>query len=437
MKRKLLGKLIEWKNSPGRKPLMLEGARQVGKTYLLAEQFGKGCFDNVLRINFFNPSPPVIELFNGSIDARRIVQNLEAIYNVKIDPEKTLLFFDEIQEVPRALTALKSFYEDAPEYHLAVAGSLLGVFFKGKQSSFPVGMVNTLKLEPMDFEEFLWANGREQVASALKKDPAAKYFDEILLDLFRQYLVVGGMPEAVQSWVNEHNPEKISAIQSEITGNYTRDFSKHTGGDRVLATRIKQVFDSLPGQFAKNNDKFVYGVVKTGARAREYEEAIEWLVNADVARRVYNVSRGDKIPLKAHIDRSAFKLYFLDVGLFRKLADIPSKVIFDSHALFDEFKGLLAEQYVLQELATRALYYWVGSTTAEVDFVTQDDARILPIEVKSGTNLQAKSLRVYREKFHPELSVRFSLRDLKWQDGLVNIPLPKSFLFDDIIRAHP
>jgi len=412
---------------------MLEGARQVGKTYLLETAFGGGYFDNVLKVNLQNPSKQVKELFDGSIEPRRIIANLEILYNTKINPNKTLLFFDEVQEVPRAITALKYFYEDAPEYHVVVAGSLLGVFLR-EQSPFPVGKVTTLRLEPMDFEEFLWANNREKITDSIKADHDNRLFDELLLDLFREYLVVGGMPEAVKNWVTHHDLEQIKTIHDSIIGDYVRDFRKYT--DETLATRIRQVFDALPNQFAKSSDKFLYGTIKDGARARDYELAIEWLVNAGIVRRIYNVSRGDKLPLKAYADRAAFKLYFLDSGLFRQLAEISPSVILDKNAIFDEFNGLLAEQFVLQQLSPRTAYYWTGSTTAEVDFVIQDDMRIVPIEVKGGENVKAKSLRTYRDNYHPKLAVRFSLLNLKYNDGLLNIPLFYSFAFDELLKEY-
>jgi predicted AAA+ superfamily ATPase len=433
MKRKLLNELVKWKNSANRKPLILEGARQVGKTYLLETAFGGEYFDNVIRVNLQNPSKQLLELFDGSIEPRRIITNLEILYDTKIDPEKTLLFFDEIQEVPRALTALKYFYEDAPEYHVAVAGSLLGVFLQN-QSPFPVGKVNTLRLEPMDFEEFIWANHREKITDSIKKDQNNHLFDEILLDLFREYLAVGGMPEAVKNWVEHHDLGQVKTIHNAILGDYIKDFSKYT--DETSATRLRQVFETLPDQFAKNNDKFLYGVVKDGARARDYELAIEWLANAGIVRRIYNVLRGDKMPLKAYADRSAFKLYFLDIGLFRQLAEISPSVILDKDAIFDEFNGLLAEQFVLQQLSPRTLFYWTGSTTSEIDFVTQDEARIIPIEVKSGKNVKAKSLMVYRDKYHPELAVRFSLKDLEYNGGLLSVPLYYSFVFEILLEKY-
>jgi predicted AAA+ superfamily ATPase len=429
MERKLMSELLKWKDKKGRKPLLLEGARQVGKTYLLKD-FGKRYFKNVAYLNFQNPGAELIDLFNGSIQPKRIITMLELFLNMKISPSETLLIFDEAQDVPRALTSLKYFYEDAPEYHVAAAGSLLGVFLH-KDSSFPVGKVNTLKLEPMDFEEFLWANDRENIVTFLKSNPTETTFNEILSDLFKQYLYIGGMPEVVADWIENQNIENVNAIQEEILSNYRKDFSKYT--DNTTAIRIRQVFDSLPAQFAKKNDKFLYGTVKSGARAREYEMAIEWLLDAGIIRRVNQVSCGNKIPLKSYAEISAFKLYFVDIGLFRHLAEIPIEVINNKAAIFDEFNGLVAEQFVLQQLAKYTLFYWIGGEESEVDFVTQYGAEIVPIEVKSGTNVNAKSLKIFREKYSPRISVRFSLKGTRLDGELQNISLLNIFLFEQLL----
>jgi len=427
-----MSKLLEWKDKSGRKPLLLEGARQVGKTYLLKD-FGKRCFKNVAYINFQNPSTELVDLFNGSIEPKRIIVMLELMLNMKISPSETLIIFDEAQDVPRALTSLKYFCEDAPEYHIATAGSLLGVFLHGG-TSFPVGKVNSLKLEPMDFEEFLWAHNRANIVEFLKSNPNETTFNEILSDLFKQYLFTGGMPEAVYDWITNQNVENIAAIQEEILSNYRKDFSKYT--DNTTAIRIRQVFDSLPAQFAKKNDKFLYGTVKSGARAREYEMAIEWLIDAGIVRRVNQVSCGNKIPLKSYANQSSFKLYFVDIGLFRHLAEIPIEVIHDKTAIFNEFNGLVAEQFVLQQLDKYSLYYWIGGEESEVDFVMQYGAEIIPIEVKSGTNVKAKSLKVFRETYSPKISVRFSMKGTRLDGDLQNISLLHIFLFEHLLDTR-
>jgi predicted AAA+ superfamily ATPase len=433
MKRKLLDKLLEWKQKPKRKPLILEGARQVGKTYLLRDAFAAEHYKSVAYLNLQNPSPEVKELFEGDISPKRIISQLELLLGVEIEPAETLIILDEIQEVPRALTSLKYFYEEAPEYHVAVAGSLLGVFLH-QGASFPVGKVETLRLEPMDFEEFLWANGKEKLTKYLHENVDATTFDGELVDLFREYSFTGGMPDVVKDWVQNHDINNAERIQQLIISDYRGDFGKHA--DATTAVRIRQVFDSLPSQFAKNNDKFVYGVVKEGARAREYELAIEWLVDAGIVRRVYQVERGDKLPLAAYADRSAFKLYFVDIGLFRALADIPSSVVVRKNAIFDEFNGFMAEQFVCQELAKHSLYYWASKSDSEVDFVGQFEDNIVPIEVKSGENVRSRSLRSYRERYAPRLAVRFSMLPQRYDDGLLNVPLCKSWLFERLCKPY-
>jgi len=439
MYRKLIKDLVKWKDNPGRRPLILEGARQVGKTYLLETVFGRECFDNVVKVNLQNPSDELVELFEGSIVPSRIIENLELMFNVKIEPGKTLLFFDEIQDVPRALTSLKYFCEEAPEYHIVAAGSLLGVFLKKeddekRKAPFPVGKVDRLTLEPLDFEEFLIAKDMGRFVEKLRQEPELTLFDEQLRDSFREYLVVGGMPRAVSSWIEKHDIEELEWIQNSILDDYRDDFKKYT--DANMTVKISEVFETLPAQFAKGNDKFVYGTVKESARGREYEQAIFWLVNSGIVRRVFNVDSGIRMPLTAYINRDAFKLYFLDIGLFRVLAKIPSSLIYQKNAVFDEFNGLIAEQFVLQQLGGSAtICYWTGAKS-EVDFVLQNGARIIPIEVKSGENVHAQSLKFYREKYQPELSLRLSMKDFEVNNGLLNLPLYKSFLLGDLLKKY-
>jgi len=426
MYRKIIQQLIDWKHDKYRKPLVLEGARQTGKTYIL-QQFGKEHYTNVAYINMENASDKLKQIFDGSISPKRIVQQLEIMFGFVIHPAETLLIFDEVQEIPRALTSLKYFCEDAPEYNIVTSGSMLGIFLH-PGTSFPVGKVDFLKMQPMDFEEFLIANNEQRLIDfARENTDDLAFLTEKLYDYFKSYLVTGGMPEVVQSWITEKNIERIEKIQDTILQTYIRDFSKHT--KEAETVRIKQVFDSLPNQFAKQNEKFIYGVIREGARAREYELAIEWLLSAGIVRRVNRVKCGDKLPLRAYSERNSFKLYFIDVGLFRRFAKIPTAVVLDKTAIFDEFNGLLVEQYVLQELNRYELFYWTSGAQAEVDFVTQLDNKIVPIEVKSGSNVKAQSLKVYRQNYNPELSIRFSLLPLKENDGLLNIPLYYSFLF--------
>ena len=426
MYRKITQQLIDWKNDKYRKPLVLEGARQTGKTYIL-QQFGKEHYSNVAYINMENASEELKSIFEGTISPQRIIQQLEIMFGFVIQPAKTLLIFDEVQEIPRALTSLKYFCEDAPEFNIATSGSLLGIFLHSG-TSFPVGKVDFLKMQPMDFEEFLIANNEQKLIDfARESTNDMAFLNEKLYDYFKFYIVIGGMPEAVQSWIIEKNIEKIEKIQDTILQTYMRDFSKHTKDGETI--RIKQVFDSLPTQFSKQNEKFIYGVIREGARAREYELSIEWLLSAGIVRRINLVKCGDKLPLRAYSERNSFKLYFIDVGLFRRFAGIPTAVVLDKAAIFDEFNGLLAEQYVVQELNRFELFYWTSGAQAEVDFVTQLDDKIIPIEVKSGTNVKAKSLQIFRQKYNSELSIRFSLLPLKENNGLLNIPLYYSFLF--------
>lgn len=426
MYRKITQQLIDWKNDKYRKPLVLEGARQTGKTYIL-QQFGKEHYSNVAYINMENASEELKSIFEGTISPQRIIQQLEIMFGFVIRPAKTLLIFDEVQEIPRALTSLKYFCEDAPEFNIATSGSLLGIFLHSG-TSFPVGKVDFLKMQPMDFEEFLIANNEQKLIDfARESTNDMAFLNEKLYDYFKFYIVIGGMPEAVQSWIIEKNIEKIEKIQDTILQTYMRDFSKHTKDGETI--RIKQVFDSLPTQFSKQNEKFIYGVIREGARAREYELSIEWLLSAGIVRRINLVKCGDKLPLRAYSERNSFKLYFIDVGLFRRFAGIPTAVVLDKAAIFDEFNGLLAEQYVVQELNRFELFYWTSGAQAEVDFVTQLDDKIIPIEVKSGTNVKAKSLQIFRQKYNSELSIRFSLLPLKENNGLLNIPLYYSFLF--------
>ena len=432
MYRKIIKQLIEWKQDNRRKPLILEGARQTGKTYIL-QAFGKDYYQNVAYVNMENASDELKQLFAGSITPARIVQQLEIMLGFTIHPQTTLLIFDEVQEIPRALTALKYFCEEAPEYHVATSGSLLGIFLH-PGTSFPVGKVNFLKMQPMDFEEFLIANNEQRLIDFARENPNdLAFLSEKLYDYFKYYLVTGGMPEVVQSWITEKNIEKVEKIQAAILQTYIRDFSKHTKNGEAI--RIKQVFDSLPDQFAKNNDKFLYGVVRKGARAREYELAIEWLLAAGIVRRVNLVKCGDKLPLRAYSERNAFKLYFIDVGLFRHFAKIPSGVVLDKSAIFDEFNGLLTEQFVLQELNRYDFFYWTSGAQAEIDFVTQIDDQIIPIEVKSGLNVKAQSLKVYRKKFKPALAIRFSLKETKKDGDLFNISLYHSPFFDSLLKS--
>ena len=425
MYRKIMTELLEWKNKKDRLPLILKGARQVGKTWILQE-FGKEYFDDTLYINFENAGD-IQDLFSGNIEPKRIIEYLSAIHHKKIQPEKTLIIFDEIQELPRALTSLKYFAEQAPEYPICCAGSLLGVFLHDKVS-FPVGKVDFLELQPLDFEEFLIANNEEELIQLLKTEKNMEIPDIVankLKDYLKQYFVIGGMPRAVQVWLDEKDFEKVENVQRNIIEAYTRDFSKHT--DKNMATKIEYVWRSIPSQLAKENRKFVYGVVKDGARAREYEDAINWLRDTGIVRILNRVKCGDKQPLKAYEDLKAFKIYLLDVGLLRVLCELSYELIISSDAIYNEFNGLLTEQFVLQELSNikkiKTIYYWSNEYTSEVDFVFAYINYIIPVEAKAGINVKSQSLRTFINEYNTKIALRYSLLNLKLDNDILNIPL--------------
>ena len=425
MYRKLINELKEWKEKKDRLPLILKGARQVGKTWLLQE-FGEKYFDDVLYINFENTND-ISDLFEGSIEPKRIIEYLSAIHHKKIEPENTLIIFDEIQELPRALTSLKYFAEKAPEYAICCAGSLLGVFLHDKVS-FPVGKVDFLELQPLDFEEFLIANNEEELINIIQKNEMEKIpliMAEKLKDYLKKYFVVGGMPRAVKTWIEENDFEKVENIQKGILEAYVRDFSKHI--DSNTATKIEYVWKSIPSQLAKENRKFLYGVVKDGARAREYENAINWLKNSGLIRMVNRVKCGDKQPLKAYEDLKAFKIYLIDIGLLRVLCELDYETIINKDAIYNEFNGLLTEQFVLQEINNinkiNTIYYWTNDYTSEVDFVISYKNLIIPIEAKAGINVKSQSLKVFMNEYNTKLAIRYSLLDLSLNDNKLNIPL--------------
>lgn len=425
MYRKIISELKEWKEKKNRLPLILKGARQVGKTWILKE-FGKQYFDDFLYINFENENG-LQSIFEGTINPTRIIEYLSALNHKKIEPEKTLIIFDEIQELPRALTSLKYFAETAPEYAICCAGSLLGVFLHDN-ISFPVGKVDFLEMQPLDFEEFLIANDEQSILDILKNNKLEKIpdiFDEKLKDYLKKYFVIGGMPKAVSTWLEEKDFEKVEQIQKNLAESYIRDFSKHT--DNATATKIKYIWDSIPTQLAKENRKFVYGLVRNGARAREYENAIDWLKNTGIIRIVNRVKCGDKQPLKAYEDIKAFKIYLLDIGILRVLCELPYETIINGDSIYNEFNGLLTEQFVLQELSAlkkiNTIYYWTNEYTSEVDFVASYKNFIIPIECKAGINVKAQSLKVYMNEYKPKIALRYSLLNLEHNGEILNIPL--------------
>ena len=433
MKRKIYDDLLKWKDSPRRKPLLLNGARQVGKTYILRE-FGRNEFANVVYLNLDIERERYASIFESSIEPSDIIARLEILNNGKIEPENTLIIFDEIQEVPRALTALKYFCERAPEYYVAASGSLLGVALH-EGTSFPVGKVDTLELSPFDFEEFLMATSNERFLRIVGSPKDLELFSDKMENLFRQYLIVGGMPEAINVWVETQDYGEVDKVQNAILLAYLNDISKHT--DATTATRIHQVWNSLPAQFAKRNEKFMFNVIKNGARAREYEVAVQWLVDCSIVRKVERIKTGDKLPLPAYVDTGAFKLYFLDVGLFRHLSGVTTDMILDNEILFREFNGFFVEQFVLQQMAGKyQMYYWTSESDAEVDFVTEYNNGVLPIEVKSGTNVKAKSMKTFRDEYEPKIAVRFSLKPVEYNNGLLNLPVYLAGFVEEYLKKY-
>ena len=422
MERQIMNKLIEWKKSKYRKPLILKGARQVGKTYILKE-FGRKNYEGVAYFNF-DHDEDLFNLFKNTKDPKRIMEQLAFIYGKAIMPEKTLIIFDEIQECPNALNSLKYFQEEANEYHIACAGSLLGI--RLSHTSFPVGKVDFLNMYPMSFTEFLKAdnvgNLVEYMESLNKVQNIPDIFKNQLEEKLKAYFIIGGMPEAIYSWVNEKDMEQVNRIQDNILKAYESDFSKHTQNSE--ANKISLIWNSIPSQLAKENKKFLYQVIKNGARAREYEAALNWLNDANLIYKIYNVKKAD-FPLKAYNDLSYFKIYMNDVGLLRKMANLDSRIVIEGNKLFEEFKGALTENYVLNML--NIVYdnvpNYFNFDRNEIDFVIQNKNKIIPIEVKSGKSVNNTSLTKYNEKFANEKSIRLSLNNLKFDGKILNIPL--------------
>lgn len=423
MYRIAIEKLYKWKNSKRRKPLIIEGARQVGKTWLMKE-FGKQAYADTVYINFDSNSR-MADLFSADLDTDRLIMGLELYAGRKINPENTLLIFDEVQEVPRALASLKYFYENAPQYHIVCAGSLLEIALH-QGTSFPVGKVDFLKLYPLSFSEFLMATGNERFAELLKNQDYEMItsFKQTYIDALKHYYFVGGMPEAVQSFAESKDFNEVRAIQKRILAAYEQDFSKHAPNE--IVPKIRMLWNSIPSQLARENKKFIYGLVREGGRAREYETAIMWLSDCGLVHKVSRVNAAG-IPLKAYEDLKAFKLFIVDVGLLGCMTGLRQRTLLDGDDLFVEFKGALTEQYVCQQLKTvedLGIYYYTNNRgSCEIDFVVDNGEQIVPVEVKAETNLRAKSLKTYRERFEPELSVRTSMADYKKEDWLLNLPL--------------
>ena len=423
MERFALNSLMEWKANSDRKPLIIRGARQVGKTWLMRE-FGRNCYENTIYINFDNNSV-MSELFSRDLNIERIIKGIELFFQTKIDAGNTLLIFDEIQEVPRALSSLKYFNENAPQYQIVCAGSLLGVALH-EGTSFPVGKVEFLNLYPMSFDEFLVALGKSNLVELLNDRDflLANVFKSEYIDLLKQYYYVGGMPEVVASFVQKNDYLLVREIQKKILLAYEWDFSKHASAIEVSRTRM--LWNSIPSQLAKENKKFIYGQIREGARAKEYEASLLWLSDCGLIHQINRVTKPN-LPLKAYEDIKVFKIYMLDVGLLSCVTEIDAATLMKGNVIFTEFKGALTEQYVCQQLKTLKdlpIYYWKSDKgDAEIDFVVQINGEVVPVEVKAESNLKAKSLKVYKEKYEPELCIRTSMAEYREEEWLLNLPL--------------
>lgn len=435
MERFILKKLLAWKESPYRKPLILKGVRQVGKTWILKE-FGRRYYENTAYFNF-DENEEYKQFFETTKDVERILQNLVMASGQQIVPEKTLIIFDEVQDCPKVINAMKYFCENAPQYHVACAGSLLGIAL-AKPSSFPVGKVNFMQIDPMTFSEFLLANGDGNLVEYMNAlhsiEPIPDAFFNPLYEKLKMYYVTGGMPESVLMWTEARDISAMQHVLSDIIGAYERDFAKHPNTKEF--PKISMIWQSIPSQLARENKKFIYKVVKEGARAREYEDALQWLVDARLVHKVYR-STAPKLPMSAYDDISAFKIYLVDVGLLRRLAQLAPTAFGDGNRLFTEFKGALTENFVLQSLTTHFEVeprYWSQTNPSyEVDFLLQRENDIIPIEVKAETNTTSRSLKKFKELFSDaiKLRVRFSLDNLKLDDDMLNIPL---FMIDQTDR---
>ena len=434
IQRTITKELKSWRNSTKRKPLVLQGARQVGKTWLL-KNFGLEEFENTAYFNF-DSQPELKQFFTTTKDTKRIIQNLSLVHGNKILPEKTLVIFDEIQECNEALNTLKYFCENSPEYCIACAGSLLGVAMS-RGASFPVGKVDFMKVNPVSFREFLSVSDTSLLSfleNIKSIEPIPDIFFNRIVEKFKAYFISGGMPEAIVALVEAEDVSLTQSVLQNILNAYTLDFSKHVANKDV--PKINYIWSSLPSQLAKENKKFLYQTVKSGARARDYEDALLWLLNAGL---VYKVVLSNKpfLPLSAYDDLSCFKVFANDIGILRRLSRLDPVAIVEGNRFFTEFKGALTENYILESLVQQfeeVPRYWSSGNKAEIDFIVQYKNNIIPIEVKSDENIRSKSLAFYRKEFSPKLSIRYSLRNLKYDDGLVNIPLFMADFTQEIIK---
>lgn len=435
MQRTAILKLKEWKESKNHKPIIIEGARQVGKTWLMKE-FGKQYYEQVVYLHFDN-NQKLTALFENDYEIPRLIEAFEILSGIKINPDNTLIIFDEIQECPRALTSLKYFYENAPEYDIIAAGSLLGLMHH-EGTGFPVGKVSFLNLYPMNFFEFARALGEEKLIELIEKKDfqMITVFKNDFEKLVKMYCYIGGMPEVVQNFVDNRNYKKVREIQKNILASYENDFSKHVSSNTV--EKIRMLWRAIPSQLAKENKKFIYNVIKTGARAKEYELALLWLKDAGLVYQVNRIKKPD-LPLIAYQDLDAFKLFIVDVGLLSALTNLDVKTILEKTQIFEEFKGAIAEQYVYQQLKSVddiPIFYWSNdSRRSEIDFVIQHGEYVVPVEVKAEKNLKAKSLNNFIQEYKSKKSVRTSLADYKLNDNnLYDIPLYAISNIEEIIE---
>ena len=421
MKRFLLNELVAWKKAENRKPLIIQGARQVGKTWLMKE-FGKNEFQQVAYLNF-ESSTRLKNMFLADFDIKRILTVMEIETDIKIDAENTLIIFDEIQEAEKGLTALKYFYENAPEFYIIAAGSLLGISIQ-KNNTFPVGKVDFLKLYPMSFAEFLENVGQQKLLKQLqnKNWEIINSFHEKLVELLRLFYFIGGMPEAVFEYLKNQNLENVRAIQNKIITGYENDFAKYAPNE--IVPKIRLVWHALISQLAKENRKFVYGQIKHGARAKDFEMAINWLVDAGLMLKIGKIEK-PTLPLNAYADYDSFKLFSLDIGLLNAIGKLDKKILLEKNNILSEFKGAITEQFDCQQLKINSeIYYWTApNATAEIDFVVQHKNEIIPIEAKAEENLKSKSLKVFVEKFDNKNAIRTSMSPYRQEDWLTNIPL--------------
>lgn len=439
IERDIIDRLVEWKNRKERKPILLKGARQIGKTWAM-EEFGHRCFEFTVKFDF-DRQPELKSIFEISKEPTRILKELALYSDVPIDAEKTLIIFDEIQECEAALNSLKYFYEDAPQYHIIAAGSLLGVAVKKKNMKVPVGKVNIMRMYPITFKEFLRSSD-EKTFQFIDSLSEINKLPQIILNKlaveYRRYQVCGGMPEATVALLEGKGSLEIDSILQDILDLYELDFAKYASPHEI--PRIRAIWHSLPAQLAKENRKFIYKVIKTGARSKDYEDALMWLEDAGMIYRVYDISKPG-FPLSAYQESDAFKVYASDCGLVRKLANLPADIIISPIANYTEFKGALAENTVLEcikpLLDSDKNYYWTSDGRAEVEFVLQWTSYIIPIEVKAGENISGKSLALYYKKYEPEYRVRFSMLNLQYNGGLLSAPAPLAAWFDRLMALIP